>query len=193
MPEALELGLEQHLALACLAAEDGAVVGQEGGGVAVGFPGCRETFDDVRGLDGDEGVSHHQQPGVVVEAVEDLDAAAVGELPVGAVGLPELVGELGLEADPGRARALVRLRRDQPLAREDAPDGCHRGCAAEFQTEVMGDRVRAGVMTASVSSARRRTIAAWISGATAWAHERGRRERGSRASYPPSRNLAISW
>ena len=30
---------------------------------------------------------------MLVEAVEDLHAAAVSELPVGAVGLPELVGQ----------------------------------------------------------------------------------------------------
>ena len=35
---------------------------------------------------------------------------------------------------------------------------------------------------ALASSPRRRTTAAWISRATAWAQERGRRERGSKAA-----------
>ena len=83
---------------------------------------------------------------MVVEAVEDLDAAAVGELPVGAVGLPQLVGQRSLEADEGRARALVGLRSDQPIAPEDAPDGRHRRRAAELETEVVGDGVRPAVV-----------------------------------------------
>ena len=65
---------------------------------------------------------------MVVEAVEDLDAAAVGELPVGAVGLPQLIGQRSLEADEGRARALVgcgaisplRLRMRQMVATDGA-------------------------------------------------------------------------
>ena len=83
---------------------------------------------------------------MVVDAVEDLDAAAVGELPVGAVGLPEFVGQIGLEPNEGRARALVGLRSDQAVPSEDAPDGRHRGRRAEFKTQVEGDRVRAAVM-----------------------------------------------
>jgi hypothetical protein len=38
---------------------------------------------------------------VVVEDVEDFHAAAVGEVPVGDVGLPAVVGQLGAEAFPG--------------------------------------------------------------------------------------------
>ena len=57
---------------------------------------------------------------MVVEAVEDLDAAAVGEVPVGAVGLPELVGQRAskrMNDDSGRlwgcgaASILVVMRR----------------------------------------------------------------------------------
>ena len=92
--EPFEFGLEEDLALARLAAEDGAVVGEHGGGQTVGQPGGGEAVDHVGGLDGHKGIGDQQQPGVVVDAVEDLDAAAVGELPVGGVGLPELIGEL---------------------------------------------------------------------------------------------------
>ena len=110
------------------------------------LPSRGKAFDHVRGFDGDVGVGDHEQPGVVVEAVEDLDAAAVGELPVGAVGLPELVGQLGLEADERGSRPLVRLRSDQPVAGEDAPDRRHRRRAADLEAEMVGDRVWAAVV-----------------------------------------------
>jgi hypothetical protein len=38
---------------------------------------------------------------VVIEQVEDLGLGAVGEVPVGGVGLPEFVGLGGGEAFPG--------------------------------------------------------------------------------------------
>ena len=62
---------------------------------------------------------------MVIFEVEDLDRAAVGELPGGSVALPSLVWQLGLEADEGGAGTLMRLRSDQALALEDPPDG---GC-----------------------------------------------------------------
>ena len=58
--------------------------------------------------------------GVVVEPAEDLDVGAVGEAPVGEVGLPGLVGLFGLEADVGRLRLLLRFGGDQ-LVRVDDP------------------------------------------------------------------------
>ena len=76
---------------------------------------------------------------MVVEVVEDLDVAAVGEVPVGGVGLPHLVGQLGLEADEGAAGPLLRLRNDQAVTREDAPDGGHRGSAEAGDPQVVGD------------------------------------------------------
>jgi hypothetical protein len=51
---------------------------------------------------------------VVVEAIENLDISAVGELPMGGVRLPELVGEFSREADERGARSLVRLRVIRP-------------------------------------------------------------------------------
>lgn len=38
---------------------------------------------------------------MVVDQVEDLDLGGVGQVPVGGVGLPELVGQLSFEADKG--------------------------------------------------------------------------------------------
>jgi hypothetical protein len=49
---------------------------------------------------------------VVIDQVEDLDIAGVGELPVGGIRLPELVREFGLEADERRLGALMWLRSD---------------------------------------------------------------------------------
>ena len=43
----------------------------------------------------------HLRPDVVIELVEDLDLLARGQRPARDVHLPELVGQLGAEADPG--------------------------------------------------------------------------------------------
>ena len=56
------------------------------------------------------------------------------------------------------------------------------GARADLEAEVVGDGVWAAVMAGVGELLRRRTIALWISGAAAWAHDRGRRERGSSAS-----------
>ncbi len=47
---------------------------------------------------------------------------AVGELPVGGVGLPAFVGLLGFEPVPGRPGSLLRLRGDEAAAGQDPPD-----------------------------------------------------------------------
>jgi hypothetical protein len=54
--EALQFGLEEHLALAGLAGEDGAIVGEQGRGETVEFAGGVEALDDVERLEGDTGV-----------------------------------------------------------------------------------------------------------------------------------------
>jgi hypothetical protein len=83
---------------------------------------------------------------VVIEDVEDLHLGAVGEVPKGDVGLPELVGEVSLEADEGGAWPLVGLGRNQALAGEDAPDGGDSGDFGDQGDQVMGDGLGAGVM-----------------------------------------------
>lgn len=80
--------------------EDGSVVGQDRGGCAPVGEGRGDGVDDV-GAGGDgSGDTGDGQSGVVVDDVEDFDLAVIGQAPVGDVGLPELVGQVGLEAFP---------------------------------------------------------------------------------------------
>src|SRR5215831_1544121 len=85
-------------------------VGEHFGGEAVLSGGVMKRLDDVGALGGAERPGGDRQPRVVVEHVEDLDVAAVGERPMGGVGLPALVGELGAEAPEARLGPLLRLR-----------------------------------------------------------------------------------
>ena len=77
--------------------EDHPVVGQRGGRDAVGFEGFGERVDDDRAGDAAVGGDRDGVAGVVVEPAEDLDVGAVGEAPVGEVGLPasRSAGRLG--------------------------------------------------------------------------------------------------
>jgi hypothetical protein len=107
--------LERDPAAAAWAAgEDRAVVGEHRCGQSVGGDRGGDAGQDVSGLEDLEGVAGQGQAGVVVEQVEDLDLSGVGECPVGDVGLPELVGLVGLEAFPGRARAFLGLGVTRP-------------------------------------------------------------------------------
>lgn len=60
------------------------------------LPGARgDRVDDV-GAGGDgSGDTGDGDPGVVVDDVEDFDVAVIGQAPVGDVGLPALVGQVG--------------------------------------------------------------------------------------------------
>jgi hypothetical protein len=51
-----------------------------------------EGVDHIGGLGGDKGPGGDEEAGVVIDDVEDLDLGAIGEGPVGGVGLPALVG-----------------------------------------------------------------------------------------------------
>src|SRR5207245_7154859 len=74
----------------------------------------------------------------------------VGQLPGDGIALPGLVGQLGLKADEGAARPLLGLGCDQAVTFEDAPDRRH--CRHWFGAtdEVVGDGLRAGVVTGLV-------------------------------------------
>ena len=68
-----------------------------------GVGGVGEAGDDIGAGDAAVGGAGQQVSGVVVEPVEDLGVGAVGQSPVGEVGLPAFVGLLGGEADVGAA------------------------------------------------------------------------------------------
>ena len=76
-----------------------------------GFP---ERFKDDGAGDAAVGGDRQRVAGVVVEPVEDLHMGAVGEPPVGEVGLPALIGLLGGEPDIRRLGPLLRGGGDQP-------------------------------------------------------------------------------
>jgi hypothetical protein len=48
-------------------------------------------------------------PRTVIEEVQDLDRAAIGQLPGRGVELPGFIGQFGLEANERRAGTFVRL------------------------------------------------------------------------------------
>jgi hypothetical protein len=132
-PEPVALELEQAPSPARGRREHGAVVGQQARREPVGPSGGVEARQDVGGLEHASGIRAHQEPGVVVEGVQDLDLGAVAEPPVGDVGLPALVGHLGAEPDPRAAGSLLRLGGDEPPAVEDPPD---RGPGGQPLTEM---------------------------------------------------------
>jgi hypothetical protein len=105
--------------------------------------GCLEGGQDDADRDPEVSGDRQGVAGVVVEPAEDLDGDAVGELPVREVGLPGLVGLLGLEADVGRLRLFLRLRGDHAGDAEVAVDrGRGRGqLDVVVVFEVPGDRV----------------------------------------------------
>jgi hypothetical protein len=124
---------------------------------------------------------------VVVDEIEDLDPGGIGEVPFGGVGLPELVGQLGLEADEGGLGPLVRLGCDQAVALEDAPDSGPRRWVGEAAGEVMEDGLRP-----SVEASRNQLLAELEDGiddglVDLMGQELGRWDPGSRAAGPSRR------
>src|SRR5437660_1498402 len=106
-----------------------------------------EDPDHVVGLEGRKASRGKSDSGFVVDEVQDLDRAAVGELPGSRIQLPGLIGELGLKTDERGPRALVRLRSNQAVAFEDPPHGRDRGHAFDLADEVMGYGFRPGIVT----------------------------------------------
>ena len=102
--------------------------------------GAVEALNDVACFDVVVGVRADEQPRVIVDRVEDLGVLTVGELPVGDVGLPQLVRQLRFEADQGAAGPLLRLGNDQPFAPQDPPDRPRRGNRQPSLLEVVRDR-----------------------------------------------------
>jgi hypothetical protein len=94
--------------------------------------------DDVSGDRGVGGAAE-QVAGVVVEPVEHFDVGAVGQAPVGEVGLPAFVGLSCGEAVVGGAGSLAWLGGDEAGGVQDAPDGRGGGWPVAFLFEVPGD------------------------------------------------------
>jgi hypothetical protein len=61
-------------------------------GSAVLVHGLVQVSDDVSGFEDGAGGGSDEQPGVVVDDVQDFGFGAVGKGPVGDVGLPDFVG-----------------------------------------------------------------------------------------------------
>lgn len=68
--------------------EDGTVVGEHPLRPPVAGHGHLQVSDDYGGREDAPGGGGGQQPGMVIEDVEDLGVAAIGQRPVGDVGLP---------------------------------------------------------------------------------------------------------
>jgi hypothetical protein len=77
---------------------------------------------------------------VVVEPVEDLCVGAVGQSPVGEVGLPAFVGLFGGEPDVGALGALTWLGLDQAVVVQDAADGGGRRDRQALSSELALER-----------------------------------------------------
>ena len=92
------------------------------------------------------------QAGVVVDDVEDLDVGVVGQLAVGDVGLPALVGLGGLESSPRGAGSFLGLCGDESAAAQDPPNSRHGRSFGDGRIGVQmgGDGFGAGVEPLSV-------------------------------------------
>ena len=104
-----------------------------------------EARHDVGGLGDRPGIGGHQQPGVIVDHVQDLDLGAVGQAPVGDVGLPSLVRQIGFEPDERGAGRFCGWGVTKPRRRKDPPDRRDRRAGAVAARQVIGDRVGAGI------------------------------------------------
>src|SRR5262245_13990369 len=122
--------------------EHGAVVGEHRGGWSVLVSGVAEDSDHVGGAVGRPGGGGDQEPGVIVDDVEDLGAGAAGQLPVSDVHLPSLVRQVSAKPRVRGPGAFLRLRRYQPAPAQHPPDRRHRRHQITAPSQVPGDRVR---------------------------------------------------
>ena len=108
----------------------------------MGVDGVDEAGDHVGPGHAVVGGGGQQVSGVVVEPVEDLDFTAIGQLPVGEIGLPALVGLGGFKSVVGAAWTFTWLGGDQPVVVQDAPDRRRRGHgqAGLVQVELQSER-----------------------------------------------------
>jgi hypothetical protein len=150
----------------------------------VGGGGLVEAGDHIGGLGGQSGIGGDQQPGVVINEVEDVDLGAVHQAPVGEVGLPALVGQVGFEADRGALGSLVGLWGDKAPLGQDAPDRGGRGRAAMPLGKVERDRVRASVQALVGQGLTELDDLIGERLGVRWGLVWGRRDRGARPASP---------
>lgn len=187
-----EFAFEGVVAASESGGEDESVVGQRGGGDAVGVAGGTELGDDVGSGDRGVGGAADQEPGVVVDEAQDLDVGAVGEGDAGEVRLPAFVRQVSFEPEVGALGSLARLGRDQARARQDPPDRRDRRCADAGVFQVRGDRVGSGVQSCAVRLVRSAMTASMVACSVAREPPFGRAVRFSTASQPPSRHRATT-
>ena len=115
--------LEFDAAVSAVAAGvDGAVVRQHAGWITVVGGDVTIAGLNVGALEHAACGAGQAEPGMVIEPVQDLHVQAVGQGPVGDVGLPAFVGLLGREAQVAGLGPLVRLRGDEPASGQDPPE-----------------------------------------------------------------------
>ena len=85
------------------------------------------------------GHARETKPGVVVDEVDDLDLVVVGQVHMGDVALPALVGQIGHEAHIGRPGPLVGLGDHEATGAQHPPDGGDRGHHGVTLRQMEGD------------------------------------------------------
>ena len=125
--KALELVLEQHLAVAVAAHEHSPVVGEQRLRQAVQLGCLLEALHDVGRFDARVCIAAQMKARVIVDQIEDLDHLARCQTPARDVRLPAFIRQLRFEADQRRARALLALGLNESLTPQNAPDGREGG------------------------------------------------------------------
>ena len=147
----------------------------------------RNSLSDDGAGDAAVGGDRERVAGVVVEPAQDLDVGAVGEPPVGEVGLPAFVGLVGGEADVGRLGRFCGAGRPGRRACRWRLIVAARRVRPWWCCEVPGDGVRAGVEAFADKFSRSSMISSIVVCASRVGLVCGRRDRGSNAASPSSR------
>src|SRR5215468_11068690 len=116
-------------------------VGEYRGGWSVLVSGMAEDGDHVGGAVGPPGGRGDQEPGVIVDDVEDLGAGAAGQLPVSDVHLPSLVRQVSAKPRVRGPGAFLRLWCYQPTPAQHPPNRRYRRHQITAPGQVPGDRV----------------------------------------------------
>jgi hypothetical protein len=158
---------------------DAPVVGEGRCGQPVGVAGLQERVDDGFAGDRGPGAAAQQVAGVIIKPVDDLRFGSAVQGPVGEVGLPALVRQVGLEAPAGGAGPLAGLGGDQAGGVQDPADRRGRRDVQPGLFQVPGDGDGAGVPPGAVSSSRVLTMNSRTLSPVACGLLKGLRERGS--------------